>query len=33
MKVTYVEDIIVIRDMEDLGMSRKEEIQVISDII
>ena len=31
-QVNYVEDIIVTRDTANLGMSRKEVIQVISDI-
>ena len=32
-QVNYVEDIIVTRDTENLGMSRQEVIQTISDII
>ena len=31
-QVKYVEDIIVTRDMENLGMSRRELLQTISDI-
>ena len=33
IQVNYVEDITVTRDMANLGMSRKEAIQAISDIV